>query len=160
MNEFELHSFGDVSTKGVSSAVYAVIEQPSGTTQLLVTAKSRLAKRNLSVSRPKLVAAHMATNLLENICSVLTKKNYNSRSSYDSTAQSRSIGSLVKGAINSLSPVGLQRSKPTRQSAGGTYQRRITHGGLAQMASRTNEVVSEPSNPTLSQIECRSQDCS
>ena len=71
---FELHSFGVASTKGVGAAVYAVVKQPSGTTQQLVAAKSRLAKRNLSVPQLELVAAHVATNLLENVCSALPKK--------------------------------------------------------------------------------------
>ena len=74
VNEFELHSFGDASTKGVGAAVYAVVKQPSGTTKQLVAAKSRLAKRNLSVPRLELVAAHMATNLLENVCSALPEE--------------------------------------------------------------------------------------
>ena len=47
--------------------IYAVVEQPSGTTQQLAAAKSRLAKRNLSVPRLELVAAHMATNFLQNV---------------------------------------------------------------------------------------------
>lgn len=36
---FELQSFGDASTKGVGAAVYAVVTQPSGTTQQLVAAR-------------------------------------------------------------------------------------------------------------------------
>ncbi len=38
-----LHAFGNASNKGVSAAVYSVVDQPSGTTQTLVAAKSRLA---------------------------------------------------------------------------------------------------------------------
>ena len=59
-----LHAFGDASKLGVSAAVYAVVEQESGTTQGLVCAKSRLAKQNLTIPRLELVAAHMATNLV------------------------------------------------------------------------------------------------
>ena len=72
INEGELHSFGDALTKWVGAAVYAVAGQPSGTTQQLVAAKSSLAKRNLSIPRLQLVAAHMATNLWENVYSALS----------------------------------------------------------------------------------------
>jgi hypothetical protein len=44
-----LHAFGDASKVGVSAVVYAVVEQEHGTTHGLVCAKSRLAKRNLSI---------------------------------------------------------------------------------------------------------------
>ena len=70
----ELHSFGDASTHGVGTAVYAVVKQPSGTTQQLVAAKSRLAKRDLSIPRLELVAAQMAIYLLVNVCSALPKE--------------------------------------------------------------------------------------
>jgi hypothetical protein len=74
IDEIALHSFGDASTKGVGTAVYAVVRQQSGTTQQLVAAKSRLAKRNLSVPRLELVGAHMATNLLVNVRDALPKE--------------------------------------------------------------------------------------
>lgn len=77
IDEIVLHSFGDASTKGVGTAVYAVVRQQSGTTQQLVAAKSRLAKRNLSVPRLELVGAHMATNLLVNVRDALYQKNRN-----------------------------------------------------------------------------------
>ena len=63
----ELHTFGDASIKGVSSAVYAVVRQKAGVTQGLVTAKSRLAKKGLTIPRLELVSAHMATNLVSNV---------------------------------------------------------------------------------------------
>ena len=86
VNEVELHSFGDASTKGVGAAVYAVVKQPSGSTQQLVAAKSRLAKKNLSIPRLELVAAHMAANILENICSALRKELQSSKFAWlDST---------------------------------------------------------------------------
>ena len=62
-----LHAFGDASKVGVSAVVYAVVEQEHGTTQGLVCSKSRLAKRNLSISRLELVTRHMAVNLLSNV---------------------------------------------------------------------------------------------
>ena len=41
----ELHVFGDTSCAGTAAAVYAVVQQPSGTNQGLLAAKSCLAKR-------------------------------------------------------------------------------------------------------------------
>ena len=45
-----LHAFGDTSGSGISSAVYAVITQASGVSKGLIAAKSRLAKKNLTIS--------------------------------------------------------------------------------------------------------------
>ena len=42
IGQLQLHAFGDASSKGVS----AVVQQPQGTTQQLVCAKSRLAKKS------------------------------------------------------------------------------------------------------------------
>ena len=63
----DLHAFGDASRKGVSAAVYAVVEQPSGRNQGLVTAKSWLSKKGLTIPHLELVSGHMATNLVYNI---------------------------------------------------------------------------------------------
>ena len=63
----ELHAFGDASGPGVGAAVYSVVRQRSGTTQQLVAAKSRLAKKGLTIHRLELVGAHMAMNLLVNV---------------------------------------------------------------------------------------------
>ena len=46
-------------------------QQESGTMQGLVSAKSRLAKRNLTIPRLELVSSHMAINLVTNICIVI-----------------------------------------------------------------------------------------
>ena len=46
-----LHAFGDASGESLAAAVYAVLQQPSGTTQRLVAAKARLAKRGLTIPR-------------------------------------------------------------------------------------------------------------
>ena len=62
----KLHAFGDAGKSGVSSAVYAVVQQGEVKTQGLVCAKSRLAKQNLTILRLELVPAHMATNLVSN----------------------------------------------------------------------------------------------
>ena len=70
-----LHGFGDASKIGVSATVYAVVQQGNNTTQGLVCSKSRLAKKNLSIPRLELVAAHMTSNLALNVeCSIDTVK--------------------------------------------------------------------------------------
>ena len=48
------------------AAVYAVVDQLKGKSQGLLTSKSRLAKKNLTILRLELIATHMATNLLSN----------------------------------------------------------------------------------------------
>jgi hypothetical protein len=51
----------------VAAAVYAVIQQPSRVSSGLVAAKSRLAKKVLTIPRLELVSGHMATNLVSNV---------------------------------------------------------------------------------------------
>ena len=65
----DLRTFGDASGKGVSAAVYAVVEQPSGVNQGLVTAKSWFSKKGLTIPRLELVSRHMATKQVVKACS-------------------------------------------------------------------------------------------
>ena len=67
ITSINLHAFGDASSQGVSAAVYAVTYQPTGVSQGLVTAKSRLAKKGLTIPRLELVSGHMAANLVDNV---------------------------------------------------------------------------------------------
>ena len=67
IKSMSLHAFGYASNKGICATVYAVVEQPSGTTQTLVAAKSWLAKKGLTIPRLELIGAHMATNLISNM---------------------------------------------------------------------------------------------
>lgn len=67
IEDIELHSFGDASGNGVAACTYAVVRQASGTNQGLVAAKARLPKRDLTIPRLELVAAHMAVNLASNV---------------------------------------------------------------------------------------------
>ena len=67
----DLHAFGDASGQGTSAAVYAVILQGKGIGQGLITAKSRLAKKGLTIPRLELVSAQMAARLMDNVRSVL-----------------------------------------------------------------------------------------
>ena len=68
-----LHAFADASSKEVCAAVYAVVDQLKGKSQGLLTSKSRLAKKNLTIPRLELIATHMATNLLSNVKIALRK---------------------------------------------------------------------------------------
>ena len=52
----------------MAAAVRAVVNQPHGISQGLVAAKSRLAKRNTTIDWLELTSAHMAVNLLKNVC--------------------------------------------------------------------------------------------
>ena len=72
VNAIELHSFGVASSQGVCAAVYAVVYQGDEVTQGLVCAKSRIAKRNLTIPHLELVAGHMAVNLVSNVARVLS----------------------------------------------------------------------------------------
>ena len=67
IKSIELHAFGDASGIGVSAAVYAIVQQPSSVSSGLVTAKSRLAKKGLTIPSLELVSGHMATNLVHNV---------------------------------------------------------------------------------------------
>ena len=67
----DVHSFGDASGVGVSTAVYAVVHQKSGVNQGLIAANSRLVKKNLTMLRLELVSAHMAANLAMNATDAL-----------------------------------------------------------------------------------------
>ena len=67
INAVELHGFDDSGGRSVCAAAYDVAQQTSGLSQGIVPAKSRLAKRGLSISRQELVAAHMTINLVDNL---------------------------------------------------------------------------------------------
>lgn len=66
IQDIELHAFGDASGKGVATALYAIVTQPSGTNQGLVAAKARLSKQGLTIPRLELVSGHMAVNHIVN----------------------------------------------------------------------------------------------
>ena len=67
----ELNAFSDAAMKLVGAVIYLVVKQASGSSQQLVAAKSRLAKRSLTIPRLELVGADMATNLLINVRNAL-----------------------------------------------------------------------------------------
>ena len=74
----DLHVFGDASIVASCAVVYAVVRQPSVTKQGLVVSKSRIPKKNLTISRLKPVSAHMTSNLIENVKAALKSCNIKS----------------------------------------------------------------------------------
>ena len=57
-------------TKHASSFVCSYIQQSQGTGQELITVKSRLEKKGLTMQRLELVSAQMAARLMDNVQSV------------------------------------------------------------------------------------------
>ena len=72
VQSLEIYEFGDASGEGLCVAVYAVMQQSSGVTQELLTAKAGLAKKGISMTRLELVPCHMATNLVTNTSRALS----------------------------------------------------------------------------------------
>ena len=70
-DNIKLHAFEDASIHGVCAAVYAKVIQALGVTQGLIAAKSRLAKKSLTIPRLELVSGHMAVNLSTNVRAAL-----------------------------------------------------------------------------------------
>ena len=66
-----LQGFGDASKHGISAAVYTIAHQKSGSNVKLLVAKSRLAKKDLSIPRLELVAGHLVANMLESTSTAL-----------------------------------------------------------------------------------------
>ena len=63
----DLHHTMDASGKAVSAQTVAVVIQPTGITKGLLTSKSRIAKRGLTIPRQELVACQMGANLAANL---------------------------------------------------------------------------------------------
>ena len=75
ITNIDIHLFSDASINGVCTTAYAVIYQPNKINQGLITSKSRLVKRNLTILRPELIAAQMSANLSQNIKNALNNQN-------------------------------------------------------------------------------------
>ena len=71
----DIHLFSNASINGVCTIAYAIIYQPNKISQGLITSKSRLAKRNLTIPRLELKAAQMSANLSQNIKNALNNQN-------------------------------------------------------------------------------------
>ena len=59
----DIYLFSDASINRVCTVAYAVIYQPNKISQGLITSKSRLAKRNITIPWLELIAAQMSANL-------------------------------------------------------------------------------------------------
>ena len=71
----DIHLLSHASITGVCTVAYAVIYQPNKISQGLIASKSRLARRNLTIPRPELIAAQMSGNLSQNIKNALNNQN-------------------------------------------------------------------------------------
>ena len=78
ITEADLHVFDDASVFASCAVVYAVVHKISMRNQGLVVSKSCISKKSLTTPRLELVLAHMASNLIQNVKSVL--KRFNVRS--------------------------------------------------------------------------------
>ena len=67
--------FSDASINGVCTVAYAVMYQPNKISQGLITNKSRLAKRNLTIPRLELITAQMSAILSQSIKNALNNLN-------------------------------------------------------------------------------------
>ena len=75
IRNIDIHLFGDASIKGICTVAYAVIYQPNKISQGLITSKSRLEKKNLTIPRLELIAAQISANLSQNIKNALNNQN-------------------------------------------------------------------------------------
>ena len=65
--------FADASFTACSAVSIAVIEHSSGIVKGLLTSKSRIAKRNISIPRLELVNGQMAANMAKNLVAALRR---------------------------------------------------------------------------------------
>ncbi|CAB4012044.1 Hypothetical predicted protein [Paramuricea clavata] len=101
ITDIQHHGFGHASNQGVSAVVYALAKQDSRDTQTLVAAKSRLAKRGLTIPWLELVAGHMTANLVSNVAKVIGQERV-SQQHDGMTVQSLCIGYEAWGSTDSL----------------------------------------------------------
>ena len=73
MKRVHLHIFADASKMACSVVAIAAIEHDSGVAKGLLMSKSRISKRNTSISRLELVYGQMAANLARNLCKALKR---------------------------------------------------------------------------------------
>ena len=66
-----LHGFGDASKQRISAAVYVIINQNLERNAGLLVAKSRLAKKKLSISKIELIAGHLVAIMFESTTTAL-----------------------------------------------------------------------------------------
>ena len=80
LTEVKKHGFGEARQKGCPAVIYGVVKHGEYTSQGLLASKSRIAKKELTISRLELVGAYMVANFLENVGTAL--KAYNITGSF------------------------------------------------------------------------------
>ena len=73
VKDIQLHGFGDASKVGCCLTVYVVVSDGVEKTQGLLTSKVRMAKKNVTIPRLKLLSLHMVANMLDNTRNVLKR---------------------------------------------------------------------------------------
>lgn len=139
IQSIQLQAFGDASSQGVCAAVYAVVSQESGSTQGLITSKSRLSKQNLTIPRLELVAGHKAANLAVNIRDALQNCDSVIHCWLDSTVALYWIngsGEYCQFVAN--------RVQKIRQHQGIVWHHVPTDQNPADLGSRGRSVISAP----------------
>ena len=66
-----IHQFSDASNLACSTATIILVESETGFVKGLLSSKSRISKRSLSIARLELVSGHMAANMVRNVCQAL-----------------------------------------------------------------------------------------
>ncbi|KAL9976916.1 hypothetical protein ACROYT_G014258 [Oculina patagonica] len=135
----QLHAFGDASSQGVCAAVYAVVGQESGTTQGLITSKSRLSKQNLTIPRLELVAGHMAANLAVNVRDALQNCNPVIHCWLDST-----VALYWINGCGEYRQFVANRVQKIQQHQGIVWHHAPTDQNPADLGSRGGSVISAP----------------
>ena len=69
----DLHVFATASSLACCAATLALVEHESGLIKGLLTSKSRISKRGISIARLELISGHMAASLARNICHALKR---------------------------------------------------------------------------------------
>ena len=75
ITEIDIHPFSDASVDEVCTVAYAVVCQPNKVSQSLITSKSRLSKKHISIQRLERITVHMSSNLVGNLRCSLRKFN-------------------------------------------------------------------------------------
>ena len=68
-----LHVFADACSLACCATTVALVEHESGLIKGLLTSKSRICKRGISIARLELISGHMAANLARNICHAMKR---------------------------------------------------------------------------------------
>ena len=64
--DIHIHQFADASNLACSTATIVLVESETGFVKDLLSFKSRISKRSLSIARLELVSGHMAANMVRN----------------------------------------------------------------------------------------------